>query len=546
MIMITEMTSANVEMCNGGGKIKRPSFKSSRGGGQNNVAGRGYHRAVRVKVPSTVVTELASKFNAVVVDANSGDTARDIIKKVNKSLAQGAAVRATVEKFESATENKHSMVVVRTNSDRQQAAAVSVAVKEPPSSLVKKRMEQFQAGKKPPKPNILTPKPNLANLRREGRRQLHRKDSGPTATAEVSSKHLMNKHKRLSIARDPDAQLESVLNCTPPSQQMPAESELRLQQQPVDEAAEQTVPSPPPKIQPKPNSSFLHGQTRTTAAAAAATDDGDKSSDADGQRAASFPHQTYHKKTPVSTVECDDSGAADLDGGDDTRVIVHDYNYIGQRPPSHAIYEELCDLQISAARSADAPDPSPLPDVVLENTYYENSNDDHYTTIEDGSGGVEQNIYEYVNNATAQKESRKRPADEDGRYETVQAPPTPPPKVVLPVPVFDVPSSSLTPLPADDNSSEEPRGLSDSSSVGAGVDILNSIYNTNPPSETTSSGKDNHYKSPFQILYLWKKLLQRFFSLGGSHNFQKFKETRLYARLHQTCRYLSVNYLSYR
>lgn len=493
--MISEITSAKVEMSNGGGKIKRPSFKSSRGGGQNNGAGRGY-RTVRVKVPSTVVTELASKFNAVVVDASSGDTAQDIIKKVNKSLAQGAAVRATVEKFESTSEKKHSMVVVRTNSDRQQAAAVSVAVKKPPS-LVKQRMEQFQTAKKLSKPSILTPKPNLANMRREGRRQLNKKDCA-TITMELS-----NKHKRLSIARDPDAQLESVLNTTPPPplQQMAAKSEHRLQQEKEQEKEQQeqeqqqpvdTVLPSPPKIQPKPNSSFLHGQKMTTTA----TGDGARSIDVEEHKT-NFLHQTYKKTFITSTDKGDGFGDTDLDGDDKTAVVVHDYNYIGQTP-SHAIYEELCDLQMSTARPADAPDPSPLPDVVLENTYYDNSNDDHYTTIGDGG---EQNIYEYVNTAlaAAQKENRKRPADEDGRYETVQAPPTPPPKVALPAVVFDVPSSSstspTTPLPADDNSSEERRRLSDSSSIETEVDIMNSIYNTSPPSETTSSGKDSRYKS---------------------------------------------------
>lgn len=238
-MMITE-TSSGVVLANGGGKIRRTSFKSRNGsGGGGGNGGRGY-RAVRVTVPSTMVAELASKFNAVVVDAGRDATARDIIKKVNKTLAttkaaaaagQSGGVRATVEKFESVVEKKQqhgggahqAAVVVRTNS--------ATAEQRPPSSsIVKRRMEQFQLGKKQPsKPKVLAPKPNVANLMRRDERRL-----------------LVL--KRLSVARDPDARLESVLNATVPPQ-------------PSEETERQP---PPPEIRPKPNSSFLHGRKRPT------------------------------------------------------------------------------------------------------------------------------------------------------------------------------------------------------------------------------------------------------------------------------------------
>jgi len=85
-------------------------------------------------------------------------------------------------------------------------------------------------------------------------------------------------------------------------------------------------------------------------------------------------------------------------------------------------------------------------------------------------------------------ENRKMPTDEDGRYETVREP-----QSVL----QDVPGTVVSPpLPADnddqrdsDNGSLEKKELS-----GSSMDIDNSIYGINPPSESTSSGKvTGHY-----------------------------------------------------
>lgn len=171
-----------------------------------------------------------------------------------------------------------------------------------------------------------------------------------------------------------------------------------------------------------------------------------------------------------------------------------DYNYIGDR--SQAIYEELCDIQMSAAKTAEASQPPPLPDVVLESSYYDGTNDHHYTTIEGG----EQNIYDdVITAAVATRESRKRPAaDEDDSYETVQAPLPPPLPQAVPVSVGMSSLSTSTPilLPVDGvrgNSNLVKKELSDSS-----MEIDNSIYGLNPPSESTSSGKFTHFSLIFR------------------------------------------------
>lgn len=426
----------------GGGKIKRSSFKSRGSGGSF----RGY-RAVRVTVPSTMVAELASKFNAVVVDADRGATARDIMKKVNKTLARGAAVRATVEKFESAADKKPTahVVVVRTNSDKRTPsagdAAVTVAKPSPPpplplssspsppatvapSSIVKRRMEQFQtAGKRPPKPSVLGPKPDLARLRKPHQQQ--RKDAAQT--------ELPSKLKRLSIARDPDARLESVLNAAPPQQQWRPSA------------------SPPEEVMhPKPNSSFLHGRKNATAVAAP-----------EPVTAVPEPDGPQRPPSPLDT-----AAAAAVDDDDDG------YNYIandGAGERTQAIYEELCDMQAASA-AAMAADPSPLPDVVPECAYYDGANDHHYTTIESAD---EQNIYDdVITAAAADRENRKRLAD-DGSYETVQPPPSPPPQQPSPSAVVGSAGCCLEKKLSGDSS----------------VEIDNSIYDVRPPSESTSSGK---------------------------------------------------------
>lgn len=511
-MMITE-TATGAVLANGGGKIKRSSFKSRGGPGSHSNGGggsmRGY-RAVRVTVPSTVVAELASKFNAVVVDADRGATARDIIKKVNKTLAKGAAVRATVEKFESAAEKKHGgtngdhVVVVRTNSSgqsraaaataeqRSSATAAAVAAEQRSSaSLVKLRMEQFQNGKKPQKPSVLGPKPKVteATKRRGGevRRTMLQKDS---LAATADHRQLLNKHKRLSIARDPDAQLESVLNATPeqPLPTIAAGHDRDVPDRTETTVQERRTPSPP-TIRPKPNRSFLHGRKGpetwppTPQPSPITAEPVERPSDhvvhdepaepdpADPERDDQEPRSSFlhaYKTKPTA------------DG-------VHDYNYIdgsGQQP--QAIYEELlCDIQMSTARTEDAPDPSPLPDVVAECSYYDGANDHHYTTIDGG----ELNIYDDVVTA-AVPENRKRPAasDEDGSYETVQAPPPPLP----PAPQ----AAAVAAVPAADDDDHHQFGLSDKKSMASdncSLEIDNSIYGLNPPSESTSSGKATVY-----------------------------------------------------
>lgn len=184
----------------------------------------------------------------------------------------------------------------------------------------------------------------------------------------------------------------------------------------------------------------------------------------DNKRTASFLH-TYKKNVAK-----------------DHRHNIHDYNYIVGAEQPQAIYEELCDIQKLVEMH---PEPSPLPDVVLESTYYDGTNDHHYTTIE----CAEQNIYDdVVTAATAVQENRKRPASEDGSYETVQPPPPPLPPAVSPLQVVPVTVSPPS-LPVDDGDNcgdgrLEKKQLSDSS-----LEIDNSIYGLNPPSESTSSGK---------------------------------------------------------
>lgn len=499
-MMITETAASAVLAGGGGGKIKRSSFKSRSGSGASingvgNGGGsfRGY-RAVRVTVPSTVVADLASKFNAVVVDADRGATARDIIKKVNKTLSKGAAVRATVEKFESAAKKKpyaggtaggNHLVVVRTNSD-QRTAAVAGATQLRPSSLsiVKRRMEQFQNDKKPQKPSVLAPKPNLtAGPRSEERSPRYQKVTATTKTDVQSADgrqspphqkvtamttgvqsvdgRLPNKHKRLSIARDPDAQLESVLNVTAPQTDVPrrAEAKRRLS---------------PPKIQPKPNSSFLHGLKRPTS---------------DTLPGSVEKSREVEPPQPLEPQPLQTHGAANFVQTYKKKMTANDdYNYIGER--HQAIYEELCDTKTPSANPL-----PPLPDVVLTSSYYDDgTNDHHYTTIDGG----EQNIYDDVITAAAAitRECRKRPADdEDGSYETVQAPlslllpPPPPPPLpqpqVVPVTVVMSSSSPTLLLPADSGdggNSQERIEVSDS-----WMEVDNSIYGMNTPSDSASS-----------------------------------------------------------
>lgn len=512
-MMITETAVSSTVLPTGGGKIRRSSFKSrgttSNGGAQIN--GGGVHTyAVRMKVPSTAIAEIASKFNAVVVDADGKASARKIIKKVNRTLARGTAIRATVEKFESATEKQHGtvanpMVLVRTNSDHRAAEVIKAAVvaeqRSPSlsSSIVKRRMEQFQAAGGPIKPKFLGPKPKVNK---------QRKPILKDTSAVVGDRHLLTKHKRLSIARDPDAQLESVLNASspppptafqstqsrlleqPPTPSPPSEhpplpsllSELPSPQPPPPNEVEQEqsppAPTPsPPVVQPKLNCSFLHSRKQPTAV------DVD-----DVERPPAITTNTTTNTTTANTTT-NTTVVTDIVGDDDQRDSFlhgykkkvadgdrHDYHRIGD-DRSQDIYEELWD----------PPNLLPLPDVVLESTHYDGDNDHHYTTIE----GCEQNIYDdVIATAAVPQDNGKRPAaaaaDEDGRYETVQAPSLPPP---LPptAPVLPVTTVVVTPALTDSddgNSDGMQKKVSDSS-----MEIDNSIYGLNPPSESTSSGK---------------------------------------------------------
>ncbi|XP_060837563.1 uncharacterized protein LOC132919757 [Rhopalosiphum padi] len=683
--MITEITTGSVLPNTVGGKIKRPSFKSRNGAGSHvNRTGsfRGY-QTIRVSVPSSMVAELASKFNAVVVDANQGDSMQDIMKKVSKTLAKGATVRtkvtavrekgvvvrATVEKFESTSQKKrcmNQMVVVRTNSnqrsveerptavvqrrgaDHQTAAENFTAAKQPSaaeqrrevqdhrtavkqpiavelptdvenrettdiltaaeqpttphpttpddrtveqrktmdprssSSVVKKLLVQFENGKKPSKPSVLGPKPNVTTpgVRRNERRPPLQKD-----TISAVDRHLLNKDKRLSIARDPDAQLESVLNATPSpknllqpterersppprkdseQQQLSTETDRSTpqkdlkHQQPIEtdrsptravlqQPTVTTTTKSPPPLPLKPNCSFLHGWKRpltatsnaatsttaaTTTLATTALDITTPISTVNHYVAATpavantsttitsvATTTTDHQGGPHSRVgeECSSQPSLTLGGVatpttsalaslaeatltvtafatdttatsahtttivTDTTAITtetcsHDYNYIVN---GESIYEELrynrltsTDYVVTGNTEAQ------LSNVMVESPYIVDClNDDHYTTIDGG----EHNIYDVVTTAATN-------VYEDDSYETVQPPlpPLPPPP---PPPVVSVTVADMSPLQlsvegdGDENGVQGKKEMFDNS-----VEIDNSIYGINPPSESTSSG----------------------------------------------------------
>jgi len=700
--MITEMTTSSV-LPSGGGKIKRPSFKSRGGAGPhiNRTGSFKSYQTIRVSVPSTMVAELASKFNAVVVDANQGDSMQAIMKKVNKTLAKGSTartkvttvrekgvvVRATVEKFESTSQKKrciNQMVVVRTNSNQRMAAERPTAikqataveyptaiqqpttverrkmadhltsmdylttVKQPPaveqrkvtdhlttmehhidiqqqtvveernivdhltgveqritmlnptaiknpaaeqrktmnqqtsSSVVKKLLVQFENGKKPSKPSVLGPKPIVTtrSIRRNERRPPLQKDTTVTV-----DRHLLNKDKRLSIARDPDAQLESVLNVMPPpknlqhpmrreqspprddlnrqrpterersppredlNQQQPIERErspsrkdLKQQQQPTEVTA--PAKSPPP-LPLKPNCSFLHGWKRpttlTTTAAASITPTTNTpatttpteftpaTTTSTTSTSTTTTHNTTIPATTTSTITTLTTTTPAYNKGErhsvgevqssqllsslvvaspthsviaslaeatltstgftaDTTALAadttteigsHNYNYI---VGEESIYEELRYIRLTSTDSGTHT--TEAPNVVLENPY------DHYSTIDGG----EQNIYDVVTTATT--------AYEDTSYETVQPPL--PPLPTLPVISVTVVDASPQQLPVDSDSDEnghqEKKEMFDNS-----VEIDNSIYGINPPSESTSSGNKKKKLLYFITSYLWRK-----------------------------------------
>lgn len=677
--MITEMTTSSV-LPTGGGKIKRPSFKSRGGAGSHiNRTGsfKGY-QTIRVSVPSTMVAELASKFNAVVVDANQGDSMQDIMKKVNKTLAKGSTtrtkvttvrekgvvVRATVEKFESTSQKKrciNQMVVVRTNSNQRMAAERPTAIRQPTaveyptaiqqpitteqrkvedhltsvdyltavkqpsaveqrkvtdhlttvedhiaiqqptvveernivdnltgveqkitmlhpaatknpaadqrktinqrtsSSVVKKLLVQFENGKKPSKPSVLGPKPIVTtrSIRRNERRAPLQKDTTVTV-----DRHLLNKDKRLSIARDPDAQLESVLNVMPPpknlqhpmrrekllpqedlNQQQPTERERSPPREDLNQQQPTEVTAPaksPPPLPLKPNCSFLHGWKRpttlTTTAAASTTPTTTTpteftpttttpttSTSTTTTPTTTIPATTTSTTTTLTTTTPDynkggrqsvsevqpsqllsslvvaspthsviaslaeatltatgfATDTTALTADTTTEIGSHNYNYI---VGEESIYEELRYIRLTSTDSGTHT--TEAPNVVLESPYVVlESPYDHYSTIDGG----EQNIYDVVTTATT--------AYEDTSYETVQPPlpplPTPP---VISVTVVD---ASPQQLPVDNDSDEndhqEKKEMFDNS-----VEIDNSIYGINPPSESTSSGnKKNYYYSSY-------------------------------------------------
>lgn len=660
--MITETTTGPV-LATGGVKIKRPSFKSRGGPGSHvNRTGsfRGY-QTIRVSVPSSMVAEIASKFNAVVVDANQGDSMQDIMKKLSKTLAKGTTVRtkvtavrekgvvvrATVEKFESTSHKKrcvNQMVVVRTNSNQraveerptvveqrmaednrtamEHPIAVELstdaeqrkitdnltAVEQPttmihrtatknhtieqqkiidqrtPSSIVKKLLVQFENGKKPSKPSVLGPKPNVTtpSVRRNERKPLLQKD-----TISVVDRHLLNKDKRLSIARDPDAQLESVLNVTPSPinliqpierEQLPPRKDLEQQwsmetdrstlqkdlnqQQSIktdlsptrailQQSTETTTTRSPPPLPLKPNCSFLHGWKRpltttliTTASTIAVTTtlatttldittpvsttpvtttpivnisitttpvtnttsttvtsvattitnhkggrhsvDEECSSQLLSSLIVATPTTsvlaslaedtltTTSFSTDTTTVAANNTAiTVDTTAVNTAEISSHDYNYI---VGDESIYEELRYIRPTPTDVVTGTPKVPVSNAIVENPYtVDCSNDDHYTTIDGG----EQNIYDVVTTATN--------AYEDNSYETVQPPlpplPPPPPPIVS-VTVTDLSSLQL-PVDGDgdENGMQEKKEMSDNS-----VEIDNSIYGINPPSESTSSG----------------------------------------------------------
>jgi len=607
-----------------------------------------------------MVAEIASKFNAVVVDANQGDSMQDIMKKLSKTLAKGTTVRtkvttvrekgvvvrATVEKFESTSHKKrcvNQMVVVRTNSNQrtveerptvverrmvedhrtavEHPIAVELstdaeqrkitdnltAVEQPtttihptatknctieqrktidqqtPSSIVKKLLVQFENGKKPSKPSVLGPKPNVTtpSVRRNERRPLLQKD-----TISAVDRHLLNKDKRLSIARDPDALLESVLNVTPspktllqpiereqspqredleqqlsiktdrstPQKDLNQQQSIETDRSPTRAILQQptgttTTRSPPP-LPLKPNCSFLHGwkrpltttlttiastnavtttlaittldittpvstpsiistpvvnisitttpvinTTSTTVTSVATTitnhKGGRHSVDEEcssqllsslivatpttsvlAPLAEDIPTTTSFS-TETTTVAANNTAITVNITADNTAEIgSHDYNYI---VGDESIYEELRYIQLTPTDVTGTTE-VPVSNAMVENPYIVDCfNDDHYTTIDGG----EQNIYDVVTTATN--------AYEDNSYETVQPPlpplPPPPPPVVS-VTVTDLSSLQL-PVDGhdDENGMQEKKEMSENS-----VEIDNSIYGINPPSESTSSG----------------------------------------------------------
>lgn len=614
--MITEMTTSSV-LPTGGGKIKRSSFKSRCGAGPHvNRTGsfKGY-QTIRVSVPSSMVAELASKFNAVVVDANQGDSMQDIMKKVNKTLAKGSSfrtkvttvrekgvvVRATVEKFESTSQKKrciNQMVVVRTNSNQRtvterptiverptaikQRTAVEqrkatdqlTAVKptidieqptiveqqredvdrltgveqqitmlhhltstakqrnviNPPtsSSVVKKLLVQFENGKKPSKPSVLGPKPTAVtscSIRRNERRPLLQKD-----TSSLVDRHLLNKDKRLSIARDPDAQLESVLNVMPPlknlqqpmkREQSPPREDLKQQQ-----LTETTSARSPPPLPLKPNCSFLHGwkrpttlttttvtsttptqntpttnifttitpnatipvtTTSTTTTLATTTPAYNKGQlntvgEVQSTQLLSSPTGSVIASLAEATLTATGftTDTADFAADNTTETCSHNYNYI---VGDDSIYEELGYIRLTTTDSGTHTTEAMLPKVELESPYIVlESPYDHYSTIDGG----EQNIYDVVSTATT--------AYEDTSYETVQ-PPLPPIPMPTVVPVAEV-DTSPPQIPVDsdgdENGQHEKKEMFDHS-----VEIDNSIYGINPPSESTSSGNKNNNSSSY-------------------------------------------------
>lgn len=660
--MITETTTGPI-LATGGVKIKRPSFKSRGGAGSHvNRTGsfRGY-QTIRMSVPSSMVAEIASKFNAVVVDANQGDSMQDIMKKLSKTLAKGTTVRtkvtavrekgvvvrATMEKFESTSHKKrcvNQMVVVRTNSNQRAveerpsvveqwiAKNHRTAVEHPiavelstdaeqrkitdnltaveqsttmihptatknrtieqrktidqrtPPSIVKKLLVQFENGKKPSKPSVLGPKPNVTtpSVRRNERRPLLQKD-----TISAVDRHLLNKDKRLSIARDPDAQLESVLNVTPSPktllqpierEQSPPREDLEQQwsmktdrstlqedlnqhqsietdrsstRAILEQPTETTTTRCPPPLPLKPNCSFLHGWKRpltttlTTTASTIAVTTTLATTTFDITTPVSIPPITTtpvvnisitttpvtkttsttvtsvattitnHKggrhsvdeecssqllsslivatpttsvlaslaedtltttsfSTDTTTVAANNTATTVDTIADNTAEIgAHDYNYI---VGDESIYEELRYIRPTPTDVVTGTTEVPVSNAIVENSYtVDCSNDDHYTTIDGG----EQNIYDVVTTATN--------VYEDNSYETVQPPlpplPPPPPPAVSDT-VNDL-SSLQIPVDGDDdeNGMQEKKEMSDNS-----VEIDNSIYGINPPSESTSSG----------------------------------------------------------
>lgn len=615
--MITEMTTSSV-LPTGGGKIKRSSFKSRGGAGPHiNRTGsfKGY-QTIRVSVPSTMVAELASKFNAVVVDANQGDSMQAIIKKVNKTLAKGSTartkvttvrekgdvVRATVEKFESTSQKKrciNQMVVVRTNSNQRTAAECPTAIKQPiavehptaiqqsttveqwkvadhltgvkqqitmghpsatknpaaeqrktinqrtSSSVVKQLLVQFENGKKPSKPSVLGPKPIVTtrSIRRNERRSPLQKDTTSTV-----DRHLLNKDKRLSIARDPDAQLESVLNVMPPQKilQQPMEREKSHpqeedlnQEQPMEkkrsspredlkqqQPTEETAPArSPPPLPLKPNCSFLHGWKRpttlTTTTVVSTTPSTTTTALTKTTSITTTPSTTIPATTTsTTTILSTTTPVSNEDGqysvsevqssqlpsslvvASPTHSVIaalaeatltatgfttdytaftadtttetgsHNYNYI---VGEESIYEELRYIRLTSTDSGTRTTEAPSPNVVLESPYVVlESPYDHYSTIDGG----EQNIYDVVATATTT-------TYEDISYETVQPPlpplPTPP---AITVAVVDASTPQLpVDSDSDENGHQEKKEIFDNL-----VEIDNSIYGINPPSESISSG----------------------------------------------------------